>query len=171
MAILWSAALELRTRTDFALVQASLQSNHLHGIVEARSAEALADGMRCLLIRLARRWNRSWNRRGPVFDGAYHARSLRSPREARDALVYVLQNGRKHGVTSARELDPFSSAAWFDGWAGTSRHRLLHRGPLAPARTWLLQHGWRIRGSLDRRESPRPSRSPGRAGLVDPDAG
>jgi len=39
--------------------------------------------------RLARAVNRVGRRSGPVLDGRYHHRSLRSPREVRRALAYV----------------------------------------------------------------------------------
>src|SRR5262249_49170356 len=48
----------------------------------------------------------------------FHARMLRTPPEMRHALVYVLNNWRKHWP-GARGLDARSSAAWFDGWANT----------------------------------------------------
>ena len=53
-------------------------------------------GIRGLAIRIARAVNRAWLRRGRVWGDRYHAHSLRSPREVRNALVYVLQNFRKH---------------------------------------------------------------------------
>jgi len=40
--------------------------------------------------RLARAVNRVGRRSGPVLDGRYYHRSLRSPREVRRALAYVL---------------------------------------------------------------------------------
>jgi hypothetical protein len=33
---------------------------------------------------------------GPVLHGRYHLRVLRTPREVRNALAYVLLNARKH---------------------------------------------------------------------------
>jgi hypothetical protein len=45
-----------------------------------------------------------------------HARALRTPREVRHALVYVLMNFKKHGGRAAHRLDAMSSARWFDGW-------------------------------------------------------
>jgi hypothetical protein len=35
-------------------------------------------------------------RSGKVFHERYHARHLRSPRQVRNVLVYVLNNWRKH---------------------------------------------------------------------------
>ena len=140
-------------RFGVRLVEYSIQSNHLHLIVEAQDERALARGMKGLLVRSARRLNALWGRRGALVDDHYHARALRSPREVRNALVYVLQNARKHGGHLAGP-DPCSSGPWFDGWsAGPSV------GPAGPAgtvraRTWLLSIGWRRHGRISIDEVP-----------------
>jgi hypothetical protein len=61
-------------------------------IVEAHGKEALASGMKSIAARLARAVNRACGRSGPVLDGRYHSRLLRTPREVRRALAYVLLN-------------------------------------------------------------------------------
>jgi putative transposase len=99
----------------FQVVHHSIQSNHLHLIVEADDRAALTSGMRGLLVRIARALNRLWKRSGPVFADRFHEHELRKPREVRNALVYVLQNLRKHGITLAGP-DPLSSGPEFDGW-------------------------------------------------------
>jgi hypothetical protein len=81
---------------------------------------------------------------------------LRTPREVRNALVYVLNNFRKH-VRGARSLDPCSSARWFDGWRG-GLMKVADSPPVAKARTWLARVGWRRRGLIDVEECPRPRR-------------
>ena len=109
--------------------------------------------MQCLAIRVAKAINRALRRRGHVWDGRYHSHALRSPREVRNAIVYVLQNARKH-IRGARGLDPRSSAAWFDGWRGFVPIPLIG-APVVAARTWLASVGWRCHGLLDPREAPR----------------
>ena len=145
-----AAADRLGTR----IVHYSVQSNHLHLIVEAEDERALARGMKGLLVRCARRLNWLWGRQGALVDGAYHARALTSPREVRNALVYVLQNARKHGACLAG-LDPCSSAASFDGWR-EPRAVSDPAPPHARARTWLLATGWKRHGPVSVRESPSP---------------
>jgi hypothetical protein len=105
----------------FQVVHHSIQSNHLHLIVEAASREELTVGMRSLLVRIARSLNRLWQRSGPVFSDRFHERELRTPREVRNALVYVLQNLRKHGIALAGP-DPLSSGPEFDGWRAGYAH-------------------------------------------------
>lgn len=102
-------------RFGFRLIEYSIQSNHLHLIVEAQDARSLARGMQGLLVRVAKRLNRAWSRRGKVLIDRYHARILRTPREVRAALVYVLQNARKHGARLFG-IDAWSSGRWFTGW-------------------------------------------------------
>ena len=94
----------------FRLVHFSVQSNHLHLIVEAQNRAELSRGMRRLLVSLARRLNRLWARGGQVFR-RFHEHVLRTPREVRHAVRYVLGNSRKHGhVRPAGKPDPHSSA-------------------------------------------------------------
>jgi hypothetical protein len=120
----WRRSLaEANERGDFRVAHYSLQGDHAHLIVEAHGKEALARGMMSIGARLARAVNRVGQRSGPVLDGRYHHRSLRSPREVRRALAYVLLNARQHlaksrGVSRAAtvHLDGASSARWFDGW-------------------------------------------------------
>lgn len=143
-------ALRRSSRNGLGVVEFSVQSNHVHLLVESSSAAALRSGLHGLTIRLARAINRALARHGQVFTDRYHARALASPREVRNALVDVLQNRRKHGGFG-RELDPCSSALSFDGWKVTTPTVT----PLATARTWLLRLGWRRFGLLDPRERPR----------------
>lgn len=162
-------------RVDFRVVEFSVQSNHMHLLVEASGADGLTRGMIGLEVRLARRINRVLGRRGAFFADRYHARSLRTPAETRAALRYVLFNHRHHASSgrgastlagaqgSSRALDPCSSAVWFDGWdapfvAREERHRaLLSRGrPHARATVWLLTTGWKRGGLLAADEQPGP---------------
>jgi len=139
----------------FRVVEFSTQSNHLHAIVEASDQRTLSRAMNGLTTRIARGLNRLWRRAGQVFDDRYHARILTSPRAVRCALIYVLQNARKHGAWRAFVPDVFSSAPWFDGWKGgigkaaESKPSMLER-----ARTWLLSIGWRRHGLIDPLELP-----------------
>ena len=96
--------------------------------------------------------------RGRVWAGRYHAHILRTPREVRNAFVYVLQNFRKH-LRNAAGTDPRSSARWFQGWR-TIVAAPLTVAPVVEARTWLARVGWRRHGRLDVSEAPRETRTP-----------
>jgi len=108
-------------RGTFRVVHYSLQSNHVHLVVEAAHRAALARGMVAVGSRLARAVNRVFGRRGPVLADRYHLRVLKTPREVRNALRYVLLNARRHASRLSGKvlLDPASSARWFDGWSRT----------------------------------------------------
>jgi REP element-mobilizing transposase RayT len=154
-------------RGEFRVAHYSIQRDHAHLIVEARGREALARGMKSIAARLARAVNRVFSRSGPVLDGRFHHRVLRTPREVRNALAYVLLNARRHfakrsgGRRPPVRLDAASSARGFDGWKQAWRARLGPPGeePGAPrevaaAHPWLLRVGWRRQGLVDPREVP-----------------
>jgi REP element-mobilizing transposase RayT len=161
----WRRSLaEANERGDFRVAHYSLQGDHAHLIVEAHGKEALGRGMMSIGARLARAVNRVGGRSGPVLDGRYHHRSLRSPREVRRALAYVLLNARRHLAKSrgaarvgAAHLDGASSARWFDGWLPKAANRFpeARTAPeVARPRTWLLRVGWRRHGLVDPSEVP-----------------
>src|SRR4030095_7641426 len=108
-------ALAAASTERFRVLQFSVQADHLHLLVEADEPTGFERGVRGLAIRVAKAVNCALGRRGHVWGDRYHARLLRTPREVRNALVYVLNNFRKH-IRGARGLDPRSSARWFDGW-------------------------------------------------------
>ncbi len=146
-------------RGDFRVVHYSLQRDHVHLLVEAAGKDALGRGMKSIGARLARAVNRAFGRSGPVLDGRYHMRILRTPREVRNALAYVLLNTRKHwrqrcGQAPPVRLDRASSGRWFDGWK-TSMGRATSGAPeVSRPRTWLLTTGWRRHRLVDPAEVP-----------------
>jgi hypothetical protein len=71
----------------------------------------------------------------------------------RHALVYVLQNWKKH-LKGTAGLDPRSSAAWFTGWRKATGGIASMPPPVAVARTWLAAVGWRRRGLIGINEAP-----------------
>jgi REP element-mobilizing transposase RayT len=152
-----------RERFGFRLVHYSVQGNHAHLIAEAEDARALSRGVQGLAIRLAKAMNRVMEKRGKVFADRYHARELRTPREVRHALLYVLNNARKHMAEYGRPpgplwIDPFSSATHFDGWEETLRPPAGGSAPGppgAPAETWLVRVGWRRHGLISISEVPK----------------
>jgi len=138
-------------RFGFRLVEYSIQSDHLHFVVEAQDERALGRGMKGLLVRLAKALNRAWERRGRVILDRYHALVLRTPRHVRHVLVYALQNARKHGARILG-IDAYSSGPWFGGWADRAPRE---DRPLPRPNSWLLSSGWTKGGLISTRESPR----------------
>jgi len=134
---------------EFRICQFSIQGNHIHLICEAATAEARASGIQGWAVRVARGINRHACRRGKVLDDRYHVEVLTTPTQVRNALCYVLQNARRHGVRIERKFhgaDPFSSAWWFDGWKDSTWKEGLdppEQRTVAAAESWLLSVGWR----------------------------
>ena len=114
-------------------------------------------------------------RKGQVFADRYHVEIIRTPRHARNALTYVLNNWRKHRehrAAFARTwlIDPFSTGWSFDGWKEREDQPFVWklRASYEPImswrpRTWLLAEGWRRHGLVSVHEvpGPRASVSPG----------
>jgi len=137
-AVVREALRDGRQRLGVRLIHFSVQSNHLHLMVEAAGAVALGRGMKGLAVRLARRLNRLLGRRGQVFADRFHAHVLRSPREVRNALGYVVHNYPRHlerdgYVMPLGQRDLLSSALWLTAPPPEG-------APVVAAQTWLLTH-------------------------------
>lgn len=147
-------------RNGVRILHYSVQGNHLHLMVEGRSASDLSNQMRTLFSRIAFAVNRVAHRRGRLFRDRHHRHALKTPREVRNALVYILFNDRKHGKHGAAAalergprgpraavLDACSSARWFQEWSASDRPPSEHleaasNAPTSRAETWLAAWGW-----------------------------
>jgi hypothetical protein len=163
----------------FRVIHFSIQQDHGHFIVEGDEARRARGGMHGLAIRLALAVNRALGRRkGKVVGDRYHVRQLKTPRQMRTSMVYVLLNFRKH-LNAPAGIDPRSSGPHFGGW--DRRPRLesadvasgaadaARGGPVATAAptTWMATIGWRRAGGLLKVEErpatplrPRPTGRP-----------
>jgi hypothetical protein len=144
----------------FRLVHYSIQEHHLHLVTEAADARALSRGIQGLAIRIARGINRVLAKRGRVFLCRYHSRILKTPREVRSCLAYVLNNTRRHAATRGERLawnwiDDRSSGRHFDGWRESRPPpKPDQRATVVAPHTWLLTTGWRRHGLLRINEVP-----------------
>jgi REP element-mobilizing transposase RayT len=167
------ATITTARREDFRIIQLSIQRTHIHLLVEADHRRALSSGMQGFQISAAKQLNAAINkgkpgprRRGPVFPDRYHAEIITSPRQARHALSYILNNWRKHhedqvAPMSTWTMDWFSSALTFPGWSEYGDEPLLWRGPdtydpllVYQPKTWLLREGWKKSGPISYRDVP-----------------
>lgn len=154
-------------RDDFRIVHVSLQRTHLHLLVEASDKRALSRGLQGFQISAAKHLNRLISRdrpgprrRGRVFSDRYYAEIIDSPRQARHALAYVLNNWRKHVEDRAPSVrtwpfDWFSTGWMFPDWAERPDEHFLPDlpptyEPLVVRRpaTWLLTTGWKQHGPI-----------------------
>jgi len=122
------------------VIEYAVLGNHVHLIVEADDATALARGMQGLSIRIAKSLNGLMARSGSVFDDHYDGRLLQTPTELVRAIAYVLRNHEHHFGTRGRDL--FSS----DGLSADQR-----QARLAVPLSWLLTAGWRRASPADLR--------------------
>lgn len=144
-------------RPDFRIVEHSIQTDHIHLAVEADSNDALTRGMKSFTVRANRLFNVASGRgRGRVWRDRYHRRDLTTPRQVRNALVYVLNNARKHRTISLEGLviDPCSSAAWFSGWSLPRTRPAEGTRPGEEPRTALLRYLWKKHGLIHPTETP-----------------
>ena len=159
MQVVWRVFAAARDRLGVRLVHWSVQDGHVHLLVEPENERALSRGLQGLCIRLAKSVNRSFGRRGRVFADRYHGVPLRSPRQTRNALAYVLLNARHHAASRGEPLslglDACSSSPCFEGWATP---RPPTPGPwsttVTHASTWLLRTAWRLHGLVHPLETP-----------------
>ena len=168
------ATITAAKREDFRIVHVSIQSNHVHLLIEAANKTALAKGMQGFQISAARRINRVISKRsekrriGRVFSDRYHVRVLRSPKQTRHALAYVLNNWRRHreddaAFTNAWVMDPYSTAIQFNGWKEMENEVVYRKPPptydplvVWLPKSWLLREGWRRHGLIRMDEVPGP---------------
>ena len=141
-------------RHGLRLVHFSIQATHVHMIVEAPDKLSLSRGMQGMCVRIARALNRLWGRKGPVFVDRFHSQPLRSPRQARNALCYTLNNARKHEIQLSG-IDPCSSGLAFDGWRDARGLAPPLAGlPVHAPQSWLLTEGWLKHGLIGVTETP-----------------
>jgi REP element-mobilizing transposase RayT len=150
-----------RSKKGFRLVHYVVRTNHLHLVCEAEQSEALSRGIQRLASRIARGVNRLWRRGGRLFRDRFHGRVVRSPRQARNLLAYVLLNTHKDMALRGEVLlgiDPYSSGRWFEGWADLParpppwRDASRAEPDVALPRSWLLREGWRRHGLIESSE-------------------
>ena len=143
------------------IINFSVQGNHVHMICEAADAHVVSSAMQGLGVRIARRLNAHWERKGTVFADRYHREDLTTPSQVRNAVRYVLQNVFRHS-SRARFLypdqpDEFSSGQWFTDWKESHLNaQPSDEGdpPVLPPTVWLLTTGWKRHGLLSITERP-----------------
>lgn len=156
-------------RFGMRVIALSVQGNHLHLLLEAACAAALARGMKGLEVRLARALNRLMGIKGSVFTERFHVRVLRNPRQVRAALAYIMGNTAKHARQVGRPVPTGYRDRYTVGYFGA--RTLLPEGTagmVVPPKTWLLRFGWQrgtaeatsAKGSASRAGAPAAARRP-----------
>ena len=129
----------------------SVQTNHIHQLVEAEDSACLTRGMRGLNTRLARQLNKHFGRKGPIFEDRFHGKQIETNDHVGASIQYVGTNDANHDcVMTFLPFDPCSSAAAFKYWVegDLTRYEIDERfafalnPPVVPPRHWLLREGW-----------------------------
>ena len=157
----------MHARGGARIVHYSIQDDHVHLICEAEDRLTLANRMQGMKVSIAKRLNKLWGRKGSLFADRYHRQDLKSPKQVRNAIRYVLMNVFRHRSRWPRPeqrssdrpsrpwIDPFSSGRAFDGWLEADLCRTRVADLTKEPRSWLLRTGWRRHGLLSVHERPR----------------
>lgn len=86
----------------------SLESNHIHLIIEAADNASLTSSMRTLLISFAMKVKFYKKLTEPVIKDRYHLHVLKTPQEARNAVNYVVYNHQKHCPQEGIKLNEYA---------------------------------------------------------------
>lgn len=127
-----------------SIIHFSLQTNHIHLIVEAPTNEILTKGMRSLTVTFAKGLHK-----GKVQIERYHLHVLRSIKETKNAVFYVLFNKQKHEKGTYSKIDGYSSILyakkglqWIQDFAKKEKITLkLEKGdsiPMDPGKSYLI---------------------------------
>lgn len=98
--------------------------------------------MKGFSVRIARRLNLAYGRRGKVFDDRFHAHILRSPREVWNAIRYVQNNSRIHaerrGESWRHAVDRFAGGPCPKSFMARCRALIVE------PRSFILRLAWNL---------------------------
>lgn len=122
-----------RNQSNFALMAYCFMPNHLHLLLRADAgSEPIGKIMRRLGTWYVYRYNRRYERSGPLFEGRYKSEAVEDDAYFLTALRYIHRNPVKAGMVSSPVLYPYSSCAFYlsaqaDDLVDTSRLLSLMR--------------------------------------------
>ena len=142
------------------IIHFSIQTNHIHLLIESENKEELAKGMQSFCTSLAKRINFELNKRkGRVFRDRYYLHVLKTLREVKNTLIYIFQNYAKH-TKAPNRFDPFSTLICFEekiklGLSKVNTYAIFKDKKrreefktelnhlISPAESWFLRVGWK----------------------------
>ena len=148
-----------KERDGFRVVHFSVMGNHVHLVAEAESPRVLSRAMQGIAIRIAKGLNLVMKRRGKVFADRFFSRVVRSARDMRNVLAYVLNNARRHCLVDDVKddwVDEFSSAHAFDGWTIPVSSRARASPPVVPGQSHMMRTWKRACGAIAPSFTPGP---------------
>jgi putative transposase len=145
----FARAIEKARKKGLDVNHFTIESTHIHFMGETADNKTLTRGILSLQACIVWALRQLFNYFGAVFQGRFHLHELTSPREVRNALLYVIFNHAKH-CKAEFFADVFSSA-----FAFAELHHFVRRPGrpprwqgeisrvLAPAKSWLQAVGWK----------------------------
>lgn len=91
------------------VVHFSLEHDHVHLYVECGNNFVLGKAMKAFGVTFVRGINKFKRSKGQLYKYRYHLRILKSAREVKNVINYILKNGIKHGRT-LKVINPYNSA-------------------------------------------------------------
>lgn len=150
---------------DLRILHFAILSNHIHLLCEGDNSQALYRAMKSFCSRMGLH-NRAWAQKNVIqnldkkgygiFRGRYDVKVLKSPRQVKNALRYVLLNPSKH-FSKNPYIDQFTSGVIFRDWKKLLGYDLSLKAisvqkvaawktrlneMLSPPRLWLTSIGW-----------------------------
>ncbi len=126
-------------RHGLRILQYSFQHNHVHLILEAENNAILTKGMRSLTITFAKGLNK-----GRVQIDRYHLHVLKTVRETKHALHYVLFNQQKHESGIYSEINEYSSVLFMEDGLKRIRSFAMEKGislKIMKGNNWIPDSG------------------------------
>lgn len=90
------------------VIHYTLEYNHVHLLVESADNGVLHKGMQAFGITIAKAINKIKRTKGVVYKNRYHLRIINSPKQLKNVLHYIFNNGIKHKRTKSK-IDLFNS--------------------------------------------------------------
>jgi putative transposase len=148
MVAAFKSSLRKAKKRGLKVIHYALESNHAHLFAESEDNRTLRSGMASFGSSFGKSVRRLAGGKGSVFNGRYHLQVLKSPRQTKNAMAYVLLNHSKHQGAKPY-VDEKSSAVLFGDWRALlgDRYRIDESPPrpqyLSDAESWLGRVGWR----------------------------
>jgi REP element-mobilizing transposase RayT len=127
------------------IVHFSLMNDHLHLLIEAENKKDLGKSLQSFAISFTKRLKHLYQlRKTPIFKERYFCHILRTVQEVKNALWYVLLNGKKAGLSPWR-TDPYSSGAMLKLLVSDlptifqDKARNVFQDILAPPSFWIVK--------------------------------
>lgn len=100
--------------SNFVLFAYCLMPNHLHMLLRADAhSEPIGKIMRRLGTWYVYRYNRRYERSGPLFEGRYKSEAVEDDNYFLTALKYIHRNPVKAGIVTSPALYPYSSCSYY----------------------------------------------------------